>query len=444
MLKHILIVVSYGMLAVAVGLVSPELLPAIVPPVNWIAAGLVFLGGTLAHESNIRANQRTAMGGDIHALMSENFALREKVGDLHASMESLGKDFSELDTEGVSKDRRDLDRIVAEVRVLQNLIQQLSTLESKPEGTSASGKPKPGAKEGSGAAAPDAAPAREAGGLYGLDENEVLDIVREGLRKDRVDLYLQPVVSLPQRKIRFYECFSRIRAEDGVVIRPDQYMEVAKREGLMGAIDNMLLFRCVQLVRKVQSDQKNVGFFCNVSANTLKDRKFFSDFVSFMASNKELARNLIFEFSQTELDNHREEIGEYTTRLGQLGFHFSLDRVEDLTKLNFEILSALGFRYIKINAQSLLERPDEDEVVDEPAMAEGDGEEGDGEMVAETVLEPDTVVGIDVTMLKRTMDLHGIDLIAEKLEEEQNLIELLDYRIDYGQGYLFGEPRLSK
>jgi cyclic-di-GMP phosphodiesterase TipF (flagellum assembly factor) len=163
-----------------------------------------------------------------------------------------------------------------------------------------------------------------------------------------------------------------------------------------------------------------------------------------MAANRELARNLIFEFSQTDLDNHREEIGEYAARLGQLGFNFSLDRVEDLAKLNFEVLAALGFRYIKINSQSLLEAPRAEEV-DEPAMAEGDGGTGaDTVLEADTVVKADTVVGIDVTMLKQTMDIHGIDLIAEKLEEEQNLIELLDYRIDYGQGYLFGEPRLSK
>ena len=29
-------------------------------------------------------------------------------------------------------------------------------------------------------------------------------------------------------------------------------------------------------------------------------------------------------------------------------------------------------------------------------------------------------------------------------ETEQMLVELLDYSIDFGQGYLFGEPRLSK
>ena len=446
MLKHIFIVVSYGMLAVAVGLVSPELVPAVVPPVNWFAAGMVFLGGALAHESHVRAT----MAGQIDALGSENFALRQRVDNLGKALEHLGENIGDLNADGANKAKQELDRVVAEVRVLQNLIEQLSAARSMPGKTPAPEPPKPaGPKPAAPKAAgpkaagkdnwpapePGQASARENGTVYGLDEKEILNIVREGLRKDRVDLYLQPIVSLPQRKTRFYECFSRIRAENGTVIRPDQYIDLAKREGLMGAIDNMLLFRCVQLVRDAQTHSKNVGFFCNISANTLKDRKFFSDFVGFMAANEGLARNLIFEFSQTDLDTHRQEIGEYAARLGQFGFNFSLDRVEDLTKLNFEILSALGFRYIKIDARKFLEMPREK---DQPAMAEGAGE---GELA--TVLEADTVVGIDVALLKRTMDLHGIDLIVEKLEKEQNLVELLEYRIDFGQGYLFGEPRLS-
>ncbi len=45
----------------------------------------------------------------------------------------------------------------------------------------------------------------------GLDEQEILDLVREGLRENAVELALQPIVSLPQRKRRFFECFSRVR-----------------------------------------------------------------------------------------------------------------------------------------------------------------------------------------------------------------------------------------
>ncbi len=42
------------------------------------------------------------------------------------------------------------------------------------------------------------------------------------------------------------------------------------------------------------------------------------------------------------------------------------------------------------------------------------------------------------------MDGADVDLIVEKIETERMLMELLDYHIDFGQGYLFGEPRLSQ
>ena len=39
---------------------------------------------------------------------------------------------------------------------------------------------------------------------------------------------------------------------------------------------------------------------------------------------------------------------------------------------------------------------------------------------------------------------HRITLVVEKVETERELVELLDHSIDFGQGYLFGEPRESK
>jgi cyclic-di-GMP phosphodiesterase TipF (flagellum assembly factor) len=45
--------------------------------------------------------------------------------------------------------------------------------------------------------------------------------------------------------------------------------------------------------------------------------------------------------------------------------------------------------------------------------------------------------------IKRQLDQTGIDLIVSKIETETQLRELLDLNIDYGQGYLFGEPRAN-
>ncbi len=441
-LKHILIALCYGLLAVAVGLVGPELLPVLAPPASWLAGAVVFVAGLVAHESHVRHEQNARALGHVLILRSESEELRDEVDSLRRAVAEIGENLREVAKGGSAEASAELDRVVSEVRVLQNLIEQLSVSRSKAEGA----QPEPEAAEeaADGVDAEGREPAYRDRENSDLDEHEILDIVREGLRKERVDLYLQPIVGLPQRKTHFYECFSRIRAADGTVILPDQYMELAKQEGLIGAIDNMLLFRCVQLVRRVQDRRPNVAFFCNISANTLRDRDFFSDFVAFMGVHQELGRNIIFEFSQSDLEAHRREIGEYATRLGPLGFHFSLDQVEDLEMLDLAVLSALGFRFIKIDAETLLKFAAGE---GQPAMAEAGGPEeaavGQGGEMG-TALAEETVVGIDVAELKRAMERHGIDLIVGKFEDEQNLVELLDFRIDYGQGYLFGEPRLSK
>ncbi len=409
--KHALIASAYALLAVAVALVLPAAVPGASHVEAVLAGALVGLAGLIAHEAWTRSEAAALAAGRLQALREHQMALRHDIDRMQGEILRLDGSLATLAEEGDSRAKRDLDRVVSEVRVLQGLIERLSGA-GQGDDDDAGAVPRP---------APAAAQVR-----HELDEVQVLDLVREGLRRDRVDLYLQPIVSLPQRKIRFYECFSRIRAEDGAIVLPEQYLDVAKREGLMGAIDNLLLFRCVQLVRRAQSHNHALGFFCNISANTLADRAFFADFVDFMASNTELARNLIFEFRQDDLAERGDEVGEYIARLGRLGFSFSLDRVHDLARLEIPALARRRFKYLKIEAGYLLQRAAPGGTTDEPG--------GDTA----------TLVGVDAQALKRVLDLHGIDLIAEKIEAEQDLVELLDFRIDYGQGYLFGEPRLAK
>ena len=42
---------------------------------------------------------------------------------------------------------------------------------------------------------------------------------------------------------------------------------------------------------------------------------------------------------------------------------------------------------------------------------------------------------------KKLLTRHGLNLIAERVEDEKTVVQLLDYAVDYAQGYLFGEPR---
>ena len=245
------------------------------------------------------------------------------------------------------------------------------------------------------------------------DDAEILTFLDRAVKEDRVQLFIQPTVRLPQRIPTFYECFSRITDNEGNIIRPEQYLPVSDAAGLTAALDNLLLFRCIQLVRQTRREQPNILFFCNISNKTLTDIEFFTDFIDFMANNTQLTSSLVFEFSQQTIEDSTFEIQTNLKRLAGLGFRLAVDQLKDL---NFDLstLSSKGFKFIKIDAHLLHE------------VAKG-----------ENAL-------INMNALKGAMDRQAMDLIVEKIETEEMLVELLDLKIDFGQGYLFGEPKAVK
>ena len=413
--RHLLIFALYSTAAVAAALLAPDYLPEIGAREAYVIGGLIFVLGLLLHEVAARLEREAWLADQILALQHAH----SHAGQELDRVGSEAVTFRETLETRAQKSQREVGNVVAEVKVLQSLIEQLyasrTTADQPIAAAAADTAPAPRPTEGQHLVIPQAA------GMSGgatvpmppiarnLDDRAVLDILREGLQEERVELALQPIVSLPQRKRRFYECFSRVRAGHGLVIMPEQYIELAERAGLITAIDNMLLFRCIQLLRKIRHRNLEIGFFCNISQHTLADRAFFRDFVRFMQDNAELASSIVFEFPQRAItslgDNLRRDLDE----LGRLGFRYSLDQVTQLD-LDADWLSAQRFRFVKVDAARLL--------------------------------APDAT--IDPIELKRRLDARGIDLIVEKIETEAMLVELLDLRIDFGQGYLFGEPRLSR
>src|SRR6185437_2921283 len=116
------------------------------------------------------------------------------------------------------------------------------------------------------------------------------------------------------------------------------YLSVAEPEGLVSAIDNLLLFRCVQIVRRLASKDRKVGIFCNVALGSLADESFFPQFLEFLSENRDMAGALIFELGQPAYERRGAAEARNMAKLADLGFRFSLDKVVDLD-LNFADLA---------------------------------------------------------------------------------------------------------
>jgi len=249
----------------------------------------------------------------------------------------------------------------------------------------------------------------------------LLETIRDALTENRVDLYLQPIVGLPQRKTVFYESFSRLRDETGRVMMPAEYLAVAEPAGLMTAVDNLLLFRCVQIVRRLAKQDRKIGIFCNISMASLADETFFPDFLDILTANKDLAGALIFEVGQQAFEARGSVEARNMGKLADLGFRFSIDKVTDLD-LDLQDLSRSDVKFVKVAAQFLL-----DEMT-----------EVDGRLILRSL--PD-LAAEDFSALARR---YGVEVIAEKVETERQIVDTLDLDIAYGQGHLFGEPRAIK
>jgi cyclic-di-GMP phosphodiesterase, flagellum assembly factor TipF len=241
-------------------------------------------------------------------------------------------------------------------------------------------------------------------------EDAMLRDLREAIEGNRVDLYLQPIVTLPDRKLRFYDASTRVRTGDDEFMPPGNYLHLAEREHLMPRIDNVVLVKCVQLLRRLGPDSRLKGVFCNLSAQSLLDHDFFPELVEFMEENTSLADNLTFQLSQRAvLDIGADELAGLKT-LGKLGFVFSLDRVADLD-VDFAALRDHFFRYVKIEAKTLLHD-----------MAEARA----------------SIPSADMTNF---LDRFDLKLIVEKVDDEASLERLMNYGVDLAEGDLFARPR---
>ncbi len=382
-----------------------------------VAVGLL-TGMALFNTVGSRLRDRVDLGDQIADLSRGTADLARQVAETSRRLNAMELKISAA----VQKPRGGADPLAAEIGELGALVKQIAeTVASHAAALQKQGalsvRAVPAATKNNGAhaiQAPLAVTGTEAASgsehFRGLSRERIADLVAKAAEDNRIDLYLQPIVTLPQRKVRYYEAMSRLRTEDGDVIPALDFMDIAESVGLMPKIDNLAVFRCVQVTRRLLLKSRDVGLFCNLSNATLNDTVVFRQILDFMEANRVLAASLMFEFTQEAYRNFGAIEHESLAALAERGFRFSLDHVTDL-RIEPKDLADRSFRFVKVPARLLLNK------------------------VAGSYND------IDPEDLSDLMARFGIDLIAERIESETTVVDLLDYDVRFGQGFLFSPPR---
>jgi cyclic-di-GMP phosphodiesterase TipF (flagellum assembly factor) len=234
--------------------------------------------------------------------------------------------------------------------------------------------------------------------------------VRRALAMGKMELHLQPIVSLPMRKPSFYVMLARLLVEQGNVITPDVFLPVCKELNFLPLLDRLAINKAFKMQRSLVDRGHGMPCFCNISLESMSDPDFFAHLRELYEQNTDLVENIILEFSLTSFSSFGV-LEEDTMQLMQsMGFRFSVDQLTSL-KADFDHMVRSGIRFAKVAAPILTHR--------------------------------DAGRGMDIhpADFSRVLSRKGLDLVVTHVETESALVGLLDYNIKLAQGNHFAPAK---
>ncbi len=420
-ISTIFIAICMVLIAASLGLMVHSLAGLTVSESAIIAlTALTFL--ILYNAVSMRLRDRTDVGGQIADLSRGTADLARQVAEFGRRMSAIEARLSATDANGQER----VQTVAGEISELGSLVRQLASSVAAHDDILANAASIIQAPQAAAAATLEAtasapAPADNVGAAVtpaaeaqqpapALTNSQLLVSVRNAIEANRIDLFLQPMVTLPQRKVRFYEAVARLRDDKDQLLAAADFVGTAEAAGLMGQIDHTVILRCVQVLRRLMVRSKDVGVFCNMSGATLGNPSVFGQCLDFLEANRILAPSLVLEFKQSTFRHLGPVESEHLAQLARLGYGFSIDNVTDL-RLDPRELADRGVKFIKVPANMLL---------DQKQLSSAD---------------------IHAADLSDLLGRFGIDLVAERIEGERAVVDLLDYDVRFGQGFLFAPPR---
>ena len=369
---------------------------------SLIALSLLFALITL-EVSAARRRDRADFADRFEGLARAATEIAREVGELRHRVVAIEK-------EPVPDTRAATDPLAKEIAAIAELVESVAQSVAVHDALLAS-RPQP-APPAEVVEAPPLRPAAASNGSSAATraEQELKTLVTEAIKSGRVELYLQPVVTLPQRKVRYYEALSRIQLPGESVIEAARFIPAARSAGLLPKIDERLVQNCVQIVRRLAAKNREIGLFLNIAPETLVDRATFGEILGYLEANRALAASLVLEMPQR---SYRALGANELTSLSMLadrGFRFSLDRIEDF-RIDPRALAERGVRFLKVPAELMLNPEQQESGHIHPAD------------------------------LSDMLGRYGIDLVADHIETENIVVDLLDFDVRFGQGFLFSQPR---
>ena len=234
--------------------------------------------------------------------------------------------------------------------------------------------------------------------------------LRRALENDGFELAYQPILDVRSGRLSGAEALLRLSDPELAVVGPAEFIPVAEETGLIVPMGEWVLREACGAVRRwVEAGHQDIRVAVNLSPRQFRGEKFVDTITSILADTGARARNLAVEITESTLMEAREESAAALRRLRALGLKVSVDDFGT----GYSSLS-----YLKNFPVDTLKI--------------------DRSFVRDVARNPDdAAIARAIIALGRSLSL---SIVAEGVEDQEQLTLLRKEGCDFIQGYLVGTP----
>lgn len=224
----------------------------------------------------------------------------------------------------------------------------------------------------------------------------------KAIKADQITSYYQPIVNNLTGEVEKYESLVRMKDEDGTVISPHSFIDIAKKARLYPEITKTMIDACMDGITKY-----NKEFSLNLSGDDLVSESTMSYLYSRL-DEFDQRHKMTFEILETESLSNYDALEHFHNNIKEYGCKIAIDDF-GTGYANFDYIIKLNPDYIKI----------------------------DGSMIKD-IDQNENTYNV-VAAIVEFASINGIKTIAEYVLNESVYNSVCDLGIDYSQGYFFGK-----
>lgn len=232
---------------------------------------------------------------------------------------------------------------------------------------------------------------------------DMLLLLKDAISNDRITPYMQPIYNTRKQRIDKYESLARILKEDGSVIAPFAFLDIAIKSKLYHEITRAMIRKTFLFFK-----DKSYEFSINLSILDIQNQETLK-FIVTQVQAYNAPERIVFEILESHKIENYQEMKNFIKEVKKYGCKIAIDDFGSGYS-NFSHIFELNVDYLKI----------------------------DGSLVKFITTDESSRI-IVKTIVNFASNL-GLKTIAEFVEDKDSLELLEKMGVDFVQGYYIGKP----